>query len=79
MHQTSGLLCAEEWPDFTDADGKTSVQLKEFLHDRIVHTLKQFITHNVLKRMLLPIWELIFNISGCLPNSLKTRRYVKAL
>ena len=46
MHQTSGLLCAEEWPDFTDADGKTSVQLKEFLHDRIVHTLKQFITHN---------------------------------
>ena len=27
MHQASGLLCAEEWPDFVDADGKNASQL----------------------------------------------------
>ena len=46
MHQASGLLCAEEWPDFVDADGKNASQLKDFLHDRIVQTLKGFITQN---------------------------------
>ncbi|MEL5894742.1 hypothetical protein AAE250_14760 [Bacteroides sp. GD17] len=46
MHQTAGLLCAEEWPDFTDADGKNSAQLKEALHDKIISILHQFITHN---------------------------------
>lgn len=46
MHQTSGFLCAEEWPDFVDADGHDSSYLKDYLRGRILNVLKQFFTDN---------------------------------
>lgn len=46
MHQTSGFLCAEEWPDFVDAEGHDSSYLKDYLRDRILKVLKQFFTDN---------------------------------
>ena len=46
MRQASGFLCAEEWADFTDADGSTSPQLKEYLRNRLVEDLRSFFTDN---------------------------------
>ena len=46
MQQCSGFLCAEEWPDFVDADGNNASYLKEQLRGPILSTLNEFITHN---------------------------------
>ncbi len=46
MQECSGYLCAQEWPDFIDADGNDAVKLKETLKKHILQTIRPFITMN---------------------------------
>lgn len=46
MHQTSGYLCAEEWPDFVDAAGADATELKSYLKGRILNVLENFFLKN---------------------------------
>lgn len=46
MTETSGFLCAEEWPDFIDADGNDAEKIKSTLHDGIVTVMRNFILNN---------------------------------
>lgn len=46
MHQTSGYLSAEEWPDFIDAEGTDATELKNYLKGRILKVLTHFFLDN---------------------------------
>lgn len=46
MQECSGYLCAEDWPDFVDADGNDATAIKSSVRDDILSTMRSFITDN---------------------------------
>lgn len=46
MQECSGYLCAQEWPDFVDADGNDAATIKSSVRDDILSTMRSFITDN---------------------------------
>lgn len=46
MRYTTGLLCAQEWSDFTDQNGKTASQIKTYNRPRILNVLNNIFHNN---------------------------------
>lgn len=46
MQECSGYLCAQEWPDFVDADGNDAEAIRKAVRSHILSTINKFITDN---------------------------------
>lgn len=46
MQECSGYLCAQEWPDFVDADGNGAEAIRKAVRGHILTTINRFVTDN---------------------------------